>query len=212
MTQQLSYTIQAVKDGFWVDESGIKIPVSRTTKEERNRERSAAKLLKEALAVNDRLKALKELVIEVCQKVYEESLSETNTTGKNRKGNFTWYNFDRSIKVEVAIQDRIEFDDLKIQACKERLDEFISQGTLSVGEFMRQLIMSAFETSGGRLDAKKVMSLKKYKTRTKDPLYHQAMDLLDESIRRPESRTYFRVWAKDEAGKYQHVELNFSAI
>ncbi|HCS21073.1 MAG TPA: hypothetical protein DIW47_11030 [Bacteroidetes bacterium] len=212
MTQTLIYTTQVVKDKFWKDETGQAIPVSRTTKGERLRERAAAKLLADSLKANKQLQALKELVTDVCQQVYDVSLQETSTEGKNRKGNFTWYNFDRSIKVEVSVSERIEFDDLTIQACKEKLNEFIEQGTKTVDDFMRTLILSAFETSGGRLDAKKVLSLKKYKTRTKEPLYHEAMDLLDQSIRRPESKTYFRIWVKDHEGKYQNVDLNFSSI
>ena len=72
--------------------------------------------------------------------------------------------------------------------------------------------MSAFETSRGKLDTKKVLSLKRHASRIKDKRYHEAMDLIDKAIRKPESKTYFRVWEKDENGQYKSVDLNFSSI
>jgi hypothetical protein len=205
-------THQKMSEQFWQDENGMNIPTNRLTDLEKQSERHANKLLKEAKALNAKLVAYKEVVTELCEKVYEASLSATKTEGKGRKGNFTWYNFNRTIKVEVSISERIEFDDLTIQACKEKLDQFISNGTTGVDDFMKTLIMSAFEKSSGSLDAKKVLSLKKHKNRTKDLLYHEAMELLDQAVRRPESKRYFRIFEMDEDGKYHNVDLNFSSI
>jgi hypothetical protein len=77
---------------------------------------------------------------------------------------------------------------------------------------LKGIIMDAFQKSNGSLDAKKVIGLKKHKARTKNPLYHEAMDLLDQAIRRPESKRYFRIFLKNSEGKYVHVDLNFSSI
>ena len=35
--------------------------------------------------------------------------------------------FDRSVKIELNVNNRIEFDDLAIKACKALLDEFLSE-------------------------------------------------------------------------------------
>ncbi|MCO5253388.1 MAG: DUF3164 family protein [Bacteroidetes bacterium] len=203
---------QKQSDPFWEDETGNKIPTNRLTDLEKLSERVAVKLHKEAVKINEGLKKFKEEVIALCDQVYEASLEDTQTSGKNRKGNFTLFNFNRTLKIEVSISERIEFDDLTIQACKEKLDDFITSNTTGVDDFMRTLILSAFEKTSGSLDVKKVLTLRKYRDRTRSPLYKEAMDLLDKAIRRPDSKRYFRVFARNEEGKYELIDLNFSSI
>ena len=87
---------------------------------------------------------------------------------KKGKGNFTWFNFDRSIKVEVSISDRIEFDDLGIIACKDKLNEFLDSNIESKDDAVKSMILDAFNNTKGELDAKKVMNLLRYKSKIKN--------------------------------------------
>jgi len=201
---------QTSKDKMWSDEQGMKIPFTRTTSVERLMEASSAKLLKEAKKVNTALLDFKEHMKEVCDKVFQDYMESKDAPPT--KGNFTWYNFDRSIKVEVAISDRIEFDDLGITACKAKLDEFIDNNVEGKKEFVKQLISEAFSTSRGKLDAKKVMGLLKYRSKIKDSQFQSALSLLEESIRRPDSKTYFRIWEKRADGGWENIDLNFSSL
>ncbi len=155
--------------------------------------------------------AFKSDIKAICEKVYTDFM-ESKSVNKQAKGNFTWFNFDRSIKIEVSINDRIEFDDLTMKACKEKFDEFLGLNLDEKQAFVKELINEAFSTSRGKLDAKKVMSLMKYRTKIKDTLFQDALDLLEQSIRRPDSRTYFRVWKKADDGQYKNIDLNFSSI
>lgn len=203
---------QTSKDTNWIDEKGTAIPYNRTTKSERLQERKSNQLLKRAMGISSKLEEFKQEVKEVCANVYDVFMEEKNNSGANKKGNFTWFNFDRSIKIEVSINERIEFDDLTITACKDKLNEFLSNNIDAKQEFIKDLVLDAFETTKGKLDTKKVMGLLKYKSKIKDKLFQEAMDLLSDSIRRPESKTYFRIWERNSEGKYENVELNFSSI
>ncbi len=204
-------TTQKSSDKLWQDEKGTEIPFSRITKVERLMERKSGKLINEAKKLHNKLSAFKEQIREACYEVYDAFMVEHDNK-KDGKGNFTWYNFDRSIKIEVNINERIEFDDLNITACKDKLDQFLSANVESKDEFIKQLVLDAFETSRGKLDAKKVMSLLRYKSKIKVSLFQEAMELLESGIRRPDSKTYFRIWAKNQEGKYQSIDLNFSSI
>ena len=205
-------TQQKSSDKLWKDEKGLQIPYLRTTKVERLMERKSNKLLNEALKINVKLANFKEQLQDVCHEVYDNFMTENGNDEKKHKGNFTWYNFDRSIKIEVNVNERIEFDDLSITACKDKLDQFLSANVESKDEFIKQLVLDAFETSRGKMDAKKVMSLLRYKSKIKSSLFQEAMNLLENSIRRPDSKTYFRIWLKNSNGKYENVDLNFSSI
>lgn len=197
----------------WIDETGIEIPLSRITNDERAREAAADKLLKLADKESKALAALKSIFREICTKVYQAALEANKMdTDKKRKGNFTWFNFDRSIKVETSINEQIAFDEMLIGMVKEKLMEILDASVTSNDSFIKALVMEAFQTSGGKLDARKVMGLIKYRSKIKDPRYAEAMDMLEKSINRPSSKTYFRIWKKDTEGEYQSIDLNFSSI
>ena len=198
---------QTPKDASWVDESGI--PYNRTTAIERKKERYAYDLALAAAKINLQLSQFKDMIRLKCQEIYQEVMADT---AKPNKGTYTWFNFDASIKIEVQVNQSIDFDGLLIEKCKQKLMELISENISSTDEFIKGLIMSAFETSKGKLDTKKVLGLKKHASRIKDARYSEAMDFLDQSIRRPESKTYFRVWVKNSGGQYQSIDLNFSSI
>ncbi len=202
---------QKSKEEFWIDETGIKIPYNRTTKLERLRENKSKQITTKALNLNKALKAFKDEMFEVCSEIFDESMTDLNSKA-NIKGNFTWFNFDRTAKIETSVSERIEFDDASITACKNLLDEFISENVESKVEFVRELVNDAFSTSRGKLDAKKVMGLLKYRSKIKNDKFQRALDLLEGGIRRSSSKTYYRIWIKDDSGQFVNIDLNFSSI
>jgi len=203
--------VQKIKDKSWKDESGADVPVEYITPGQRLKERSAAILLRDAKAMNKKLQDYKNLMERLSSNVYKKAMEEykAKTDGK---GNFTWFNFDRSIKIEVSISERIDFDDLAIKASKEKLDAFLSENIDSKMAFVKDLVIDAFSTSRGKIDSKKVMQLMKYRTKISHPLFQEAINILTEGIRKPGSKTYFRIWEREEDGSYNLIELNFSAL
>jgi tRNA nucleotidyltransferase/poly(A) polymerase len=198
----------------WVDENGIAVPLARITDLEKLREARAAKIIKAALDLEARLSAFRKEIEDANTEVYEAALMEAGAEPEDFKGNHTWYSFDRSVKVEARRSERIEFDDALITAAKQKLDAFIRKGTNAVNEMIRQLIMDAFATARGQMDVKKVLGLVRYRTRIgrdEHPDFHEAIDLIEQAIRRPDSRVYYRVYRRAEDGEYVIVNLNFSA-
>jgi len=200
-----------VKDKVWADETGNTVPVEYISPGNRLKERHAATLIKQAKQTNKRLVNFKKQVDKLCREVYAIMMEEYKVK-ENGKGNYTWYSFDRSIKVEVSISERIDFDDMAINACKQKLDEFLSENLNAKMEFVKELVTDAFSTSRGKLDAKKVMSLLKYRTKIKAQLFQDALNLLEDSIRRPSSKTYFRISERNDDGSYSQIDLNFSNL
>lgn len=197
---------------FWIDESGNRIPYNRTSATERLMERRSAQLLKEAAALSEKLAKLKDNFRTFSDEVYQVFLKERNLEAPvERKGNYTWYNFDRSIKVEVSVSERITFDEMSITAAREKLSQFLDENIEGKLEFVKDLVNEAFQTSKGQLDTKKVMGLLKYRSKIKHQAYQDAMALIETSIRRPESKSYYRIWEKDRNGEYKLVDLNFSS-
>lgn len=196
----------------WIDEAGNEIPAKRVSAAEKYAESAANKIVKEACATSKNLKALKAFIEHASEEVLEAVRQENDVLTDNRKGNYTWYNFDRSIKIEISINEPATFDDITISMCKEKLNEFLNKTVEGKEDYVKNLILDAFETRTGKLDTKRVMYLLKYKSKIHNKLYQEAMALLEKSIRRNTTKKYSRVWVKDDSGEYQAVELNYSAV
>lgn len=203
---------QTSKNPVWVDEAGTLIPFNRITKTERLMERSSAKILRDAMAINSKLVEFRETIETLSMEAYE-AFMEAKNSNKETKGNFTWYNFNRSIKIEVSISEAIQFDDLTIEAAKQKFTAFLEENVTAKIDFVKQMIIDAFETQrNAKLDTKRVLGLIRYESKINNALFSEAVKLIQESIRRPKSKTYFRVWLKDENGAYKNVDLNLSSL
>jgi hypothetical protein len=204
---------QKSTDVFWIDEKGIQIPYKRTTKEERLKEKQSNKIAAAAIKIQESLLEFKKTCADACEKSYQADLKEGKASSK---GGYTLFNFDKSIKIERSINENITFDENLIGAAKEKFDEFLKEGTEGVDEMVRALIMDAFSSNKkGKLDSKKIMGLLSYKERISEkkyPHYHEAISLIQQSIRRPDSKIYYRIWIKDDVNQYQTVDLNFSSL
>src|SRR5690625_7333022 len=106
---------QVSSDEFWTDESGVKIPYNRTTKFERLKERKLHSLYRRSLTANKALQDLKEEVEKTIEELIEAARKE-NAVKLQSKGSYTFYNFDRTLKVEVKVNELIRVDDLKLES------------------------------------------------------------------------------------------------
>lgn len=203
---------QTKKQSIWIDEAGNQVPYSEITKKEKVIEEVTYKIAKEAIKVNAQLVKFK-AHIEQLVKVAIEAI-RVNYNGKKTvfKGNYTLYNFDRSVKVCVKVSQPIKFDEITIEAARQLLREFLEDGLSAKNMFIKQMVLDAFETRRGQMDTKRVMGLQRYSDRIKDYRYTKAMQLINESIRRPESATYYQVWIRNENGKYVSVDLDLARI
>lgn len=199
------------KDKLWTDHTGLPIPYTRTSGIERLQERHAHSLLAEAKKLEAAISAFKEKVAKLHGEVVAAHEAKEGVNLKKSKGNMQWYDFAREVKVEADVQERIEFDGITIAAAREKLNAFLDQSVKSDVEFVVELVTSAFNTTNGKLDAKKVMALLGYKHKIKAVLFQEAMTLIEKSIKRTGSKMYFRVGERQEDGSYSNVNLNFSA-
>jgi hypothetical protein len=202
------------KDKFWIDESGTQIPYNRTTPIERKKEKHAAAILKKGQSVFKILSDLKAAVREASEEVLNDEREASNVK-LSEKGNYTWYNFDRSIKIQVDVSEPIKFDEIKIASAKEKLMNLI-RTNISGDDFIISIAEDAFQTSSGRLDPAKILGLRKHSSRIKNEVikaeWEAIMKQIDSSITRPKSKSYYKIWVKNTEGQYEGVELNFSKI
>jgi len=193
---------------IWKDHEGNVIPTAYVPKFDKERDRVAQRIVKRAEDLNERLAAFKQESLKVCDELYNKMLAD-HKVRKNSKGGFSITSFDKDLKIEVSMQERIEFDDL-IQVAQEKINEYLLEKAGEADHDLMQLVNLAFKTTKGRLDAKRVLSL--FQLNIKHRIWLEAMDILKKSISRNVSKRYLRIWKKDSSGEYKAVDLNFSSI
>lgn len=206
-----SYSIQT-KEKVWKDEAGNNIPSTHIKPVERVNEKVTGAILLKAIKVSEQLAQLKSFIADKVDEAFEAFRKSYEGRKEDFKGNITIFNFDRSIKIEVRVTDAIQFDDLTISAAKAKLDEFLRDGIQAKESVIKEMVLDAFSTARGKLDVKKILGLKRYSDRIKDVRYSEAMSLIDQAIRRPQSATYYRVWVKTNQGQYEAVPLALSDV
>lgn len=205
-------TIQTSKNTLWEDESGLLIPYARITKTERLLERSVAKIYKAWSAEADKLKALKEDVAALCEQCYRADMESKGVDPSDRKGSYTMFCFNRSIKVERSVHGNPSYDEATIEAAKIKFDQYMDENITGGEDFVKDMIIDAFESRNGQLDKNRINKLISYKSRSKNKLFIEACDLLSAAPRYASSSIYYRVWQRDETGKYQNIDIQFSSL
>lgn len=194
------------------DEKGFEIPVNRINKLDLMKHKTATKAAKQAQKINDDLKQFKQSIMNECDAIMNRALLEykvEHEKEKETKGAMTFYSFDKGIKIEINISDQMQFDEL-INVAQQKINQYIDLKTKDVDGDVRELINDAFKPKRGNLDSKRILSL--FRLKIKHHLWQEAMDLIKKSIQVNQSRRYLKVSVRDQEGKYNLIQLNFSSI
>ncbi|MEZ5195080.1 MAG: DUF3164 family protein [Bacteroidales bacterium] len=193
---------------IWKNHNGDVVPAAYVPKLDKEKERTAIAIHKQATDISKRLAEFKAKALKKCDAIFDQMMADNNvTTGK--KGNYSITSFDKEIKIEVNVSERIEFDD-QIKIAQIKINEYLAEKTEGLDADIVQIINQAFKTRKGQMDTKSVLGLFQLKISHKK--WNEAMELIKQSISRNTSKRYMRIWKKDSSGEYKAVELNFSSI
>ncbi len=212
----MSVKIHTLKDSTWCNAAGDNVPVKFVPKSAKAKEVYAGKIHKAALLAEEALKSLYSLMdaacIEIKAMVQKEYESENGTSHKPGQGSFTWFSFDRSLKVESEVNDIVKWDETIMTEALALLDKYIS-GTLGDShELVKRLVNSAFSNKKGTIDTRKIFQLLQYEKEIKNKHFLKACEIIKSAQSIDRSKLYMRVWEKDEKGEYRNINLNFSSI
>lgn len=122
------------------------------------------------------------------------------------KGNVTLMSYDGQYKVVRAIQEHIAFDE-KLQAAKALVDECISDWSQGSRSEIRALIARAFDTDReGNINVGRILALRQVDI--SDARWLMAMKALSDAIFVVGSKSYIRVYERDEKGQYKPIPLD----
>ncbi|WP_311044474.1 DUF3164 family protein [Providencia rettgeri] len=138
------FTKIAVPEGFWRDAKGRLIPIDMVKEIDRARDTLVGDIINRALPINVSLKLFKNWGFEEVDAFRALSAEQYDANIGGEKGNITLYSFDGEYRVQVAIQDRIAFDE-RLQTAKTLIDECIKDWSVGSRPEILAIIEEAFK-------------------------------------------------------------------
>lgn len=134
---------------------------------------------------------------------------EYKATLGGQKGNVTLTSFDGLMKVQVQVQDQIDFGP-ELQAAKSLVDECLRDWSADSRSEIRALVTRAFQVDKeGKINRAEIFML--LRVEIEDERWKRAMDAVRDSIRIIGSRTYVRFFERDAAdGPWRAITIDLA--
>ncbi|MEM8553997.1 MAG: DUF3164 family protein [Pseudomonadota bacterium] len=116
-----------------------------------------------------------------------------------QKGNMTFWTYDGTLGVQIAVGESITFGP-ELEAAKTLIDECIMEWAEGSRSEIQALIGQAFQTSKqGKIDTARVLALRQLEI--EDPKWQRAMQAISDAQRVSQTKTYVRFYQRDPVTK-----------
>lgn len=134
---------------------------------------------------------------------------EYNHAVGGAKGNKTLTSFDGLMKVEVRVQDHIDFGP-ELQIAKALVDECLTEWSADSRPEIRDIVTRAFNTDrAGQINRSEIFML--LRLEITDPRWQEAMRAIRDAIRIVGSKTYVRCQKRDSFdGTWETVTIDLA--
>lgn len=169
-------------------------------------------LLEDAKEVQTEVKDFKQTCFNLLREFYE-SMKQYGDVAEANKGNFSIKNANGDKKVEFCRQVISSFDE-RANIAEIKLKEFLLDFVKKKDQPIYELVMSLLERNSvtGDFDSRNIQKLYKIEDKFTDPRWKEAISLFKESFQESGTNFYVRFYEMDSTGKWQTIQLNFSAI
>ncbi|NII74235.1 hypothetical protein FHW84_002820 [Dyella sp. SG562] len=199
-----------IPPGHRKDSRGRLVPESQIKDIDLLRDEMVRELHAEALAVQAVLAKFKQKAFDTIHSFVDLSAQQYGVKLGGAKGNVSLLTFDGTLRVQLAIQESIQFDE-RLQAAKELIDQCLREWTEGARPEIATLVQDAFRVdNAGKLRTGSVLALSRLNIT--DPRWRKAMDAIGEAVQVVGSKSYVRFHQRDANGQYQATSLDIAAV
>jgi hypothetical protein len=203
----MSKASKSVKERTLTDAQGREIPVKVLHTEILEKDAAVKKAMDCALKLQERILSDKQKMIQIIENYLNDA---ARRNGLEWKGNALLISFDEKYRIEMRFREKIQFG-IELQLAKQKIDECIKAWSADSSDNLKAIINEAFQVDKrGQLARYRIFALRRYKI--KDPVWKEAMELIDKAILVTSTKQYISFAVRDEAGNYNRIVLNFSAL
>ena len=194
--------------GNWIDGRGRTVPARYIDPAVKARDRLVRRIVAKTQRLHEQMAVVKVEVLQMVDGYLEQVAAQHE---EHWKGNAELVTFDGQLKVEVKINEALEFDE-RLQVAKQKIDECLRKWTGEARREVQAIINQAFQVdSKGHINIRSMLTLRQF--RFSDPVWREAMDLIADSLRIRTTRRYVNVYYKHKkTDRYELLVLNWSAL
>ncbi|PKN07512.1 MAG: sulfate transporter [Deltaproteobacteria bacterium HGW-Deltaproteobacteria-8] len=197
-------------EGYMENAQGHQVPVAQVQEIDMARHEMVMEKVAKVQAMHEQLAKLKaELMADVGAFV---TLSAERYGAKvgGHKGNVTLLSYDGRYKIARQVAEHITFDE-RLQAAKSLIDECLRDWTKDSSSEIQALIDQAFQVDKeGRISTTRILGLRRLDIT--DERWRTAMQAIGDSIQVTGSKSYVRVYKRQESGAYTAISLDMASI
>lgn len=186
------------------------VPVSQIRPIDLLRDEAVQELIEEALELQLKTASFKAKAMNKISDFVDLSASEYGVKFGGAKGNVTLTSFDGKYKLVRAIGEKRVFDE-RIQAAKAKIDECITRWKDTACDEAKAILEHSFKVNKqGYIDVNQVLSLRHLGF--DDPDWINAMDAIADSIQVTGTKSYLRLYKRNDQGRYVQISLDPSKL
>jgi hypothetical protein len=195
---------------FMVDTKGRQVPITMVSELDKLRDQTVRNIVVKALQESRRLQEFKGQIREDIMSFLDLSSEQYGKSFGGRKGNVTLTSYDGSLKVLLAVNEILAFDE-RLQIAKEIIDGCIARWSEGARDEIRALINDTFAVDkAGNINRGRILGLRRLAI--EDPDWKRAMTAISDAIQVAGSKEYIRIYTRDESGEYKQVQLDVAAL
>lgn len=196
---------------FRKNAKGHMVPLSLIDEIDLLRDELVGDLVKRALGAQDALQQFKRQAFADIAAFVDLSAEQYDVKLGGKKGNVTLTSYDGAYKVQLAIQERMTFDE-RLQAAKALVDECLTEWSAGARDEIRVLVQAAFQVDKeGRINTGRVLSLRRLAIT--DPKWLRAMQAIADSLQVADSKAYVRFSRRvGTTDKYEPIALDLATV
>lgn len=203
-------SMEQIPEGYKKNAVGHLVPIEAIKEEDLARDDFVLASIEQGRKIAEQVAAFKQRLSDDMQAFLELAAEKYQAKLGGARGNVTLTSFDGRYQVLRAVSDQLDFDE-NLQAAKALIDECLREWTRDSRVEIKALIDQAFQVDKkGKINAKRILGLRKLNI--KDPTWLRAMEAIGDALTVTGSRTYFRLYERDERGNYQQIPLDFSGV
>lgn len=191
------------------DSKGGFVPVEMIKPQDLLQDELTRKIMGFWVAASEQIGRLKAHTVEDIEDFVALLAQEYQTTPGGKKGNMTFQSYDGLYKVEVRINDYVDFGP-ELQIAKELVDECLNEWASDANPEIRAIVTNAFHTEqAGRVNRNELIKLTRLDIR--DERWQRGMQAIRDAQRVVGSKQYIRCYQRDQFdGPWQAVSIDMA--
>lgn len=201
---------KVVPRGYLVDSQGRLVQEDNVKEIDKVRDALVREIVKKAQELSQSLAAFKEQTMADIDAFVQLSAEKYNVKRGGRKGNLSLPTYDGEYKVVVANADHLVFDE-RLHAAKELIDACLHDWTETSHSALRTIVDDVFQVDKtGNLNKGRILSLRAYEI--DDERWKNAMKAINDSLQIVGSKSYIRIYKRQEDGSYTPINLDIAVL